>query len=398
MAETKKNIWNDDDGEEVQPKKTHGFRRFLVFLLILTAVLGVVVLAAYRDGTGFDVLRRYFSYGSVEKAGGTASYTYDAASSNRFAALGDTLVVLSNTSLQVLGPDGEEVWSTGVQMTAPALETGGGRAVAYDVGGRSLYVVDSKGQVAAMTAAEEEPFLAARLNREGWLAVTAGKKSYKGSVHVYDADMEEIFEFKSSNRFVTDAYVTDDGKFLAAVTLGQESSVFVSNVILYNLEKPGKAEPVGDYDVADGLVMDIGQQGRSLVTISDTCLTLADTEGKITASYRYDSEYLREFDLAGDSFAVLLLNRYQSGSLGRLVTVGTDGAVIGNLDVSDEVLSVSAEGRYIAVLYTDKLVIYNQDLAVYASLNGTGYAREVLMRPDGSALLIAGEKASLFLP
>ena len=43
-------------------------------------------------------------------------------------------------------------------------------------------------------------------------------------------------------------------------------------------------------------------------------------------------------------------------------------------------------------------MIYNENLQVYAALNGTDYARTVLMRPDGSALLAGSESAELFLP
>ena len=96
MADTTKDIWNDNDGEEEQkPRKK--LRGFLVFFLTLVAVLAVVVFAAYRDGTGFDVLRRYLNYGGAEKAGSESVYNYDASSSNRFAVLGDRLVVLSDT-------------------------------------------------------------------------------------------------------------------------------------------------------------------------------------------------------------------------------------------------------------------------------------------------------------
>ena len=56
-------IWNDDDGaEEETAKKPRRLRRFLIFLLVLVIVLGIVALAAWRDGTGFDALRRYFSW------------------------------------------------------------------------------------------------------------------------------------------------------------------------------------------------------------------------------------------------------------------------------------------------------------------------------------------------
>jgi len=65
MADTTRNIWNDNGGERIAPKpKKQRWKGVLLFLLILVAVLLVMLLAAYRDGTGFDVLRRYLQYGA----------------------------------------------------------------------------------------------------------------------------------------------------------------------------------------------------------------------------------------------------------------------------------------------------------------------------------------------
>lgn len=404
MADTTKDIWNDNDGEENEPKKSRKRRGFGVFFLTLVIVLLVVLAAAYRNGTGLDALHRYFSYGSSEKVGGDTVYDYDASSKNHFAALGDRLVVLSDISLKILDQDGGEVWSTPVNMAAPALSQGGGKVVAYDVGGTELYVLDQDGEVilrdqngeeVTEAASETEPLISAALNENGWLAVTTKKKNYKGWVDVYDDSMERVFVFRSSVRFVEDAYVTNDGGYLAAVTLGQENSVFVSNIVLYDLTKE---DPVADYDISDGLVIAIGQQDGKLVTVSDNCLTFANTKGEVSAAYSYQGAYLREYDISGDGFTTLLLNRYQSGSVGRLVTVDTDGEELGSLDVNEEIQSISAAGRYLAVQYIDSLVVYNQALEVYASLKGTDDAKEALMRPDGSVLLLSSESASLFLP
>lgn len=396
MANTTWNIWNDNDGEREAPREKRSFlRTFLLLALMVIVVLGVVLIASYRDGTGFDVLRRYFAYGRAEEAGGEALYVYDAASDNQFALLEDYLVVLSATKLRILDARGGEVWSKGVQMDAPTLESGGAYVVAYDVGGTELYVLDSIGLRFQLEANEEEPILSARLNEKGWLAVTAQKKGYKCGVQVYNDEMERVFDFNSSHRFLSDAYVTDDAKSLAAVTLGQEDSIFVSNVVLYNLKE---TEPYADYSIKDGLLLELEQQGERLVAVSDTGLSFANTEGGEAADYLYGKDYLRDYDLHGEDFAVVLLNRYHSGSVGRLVTVSPDGTEIAALDVNTEVLSMSASGRYLAVLYTDKLVVYNRELQTYASLQGTDYAREVLMRPDGSVLLISSESAELFLP
>lgn len=396
MANTTWNIWNDNDGEREAPREKRPLlRSVLSVLLVLVIVLSVVLVASYRDGTGFDVLRRYLNYGKAEDVGGEALYVYDASAENRFALLEDYLVVLSATKLRVLDASGGEVWSKGVRMDAPALETGGDYVVAYDVGGTELYVLDSLGELFSIEADEEEPILSARLNENGWLAVTAEKKGYKCGVQVYNDKMEHVFDFNSSQRFLSDAYITDDNKTLAAVALGQENSVFVSNVLLYDLKE---TEPYANYNVYDGLLLALGQQGEQLTAVTDTSLSFSDTKGEAQAVYAYSEEYLRDYDLHGEDFSVLLLNRYRSGSVGRLVTVGLDGTEIASLDVNTEVLSVSASGRYLAVLYADQLVIYNRELQVYASLRGTEYAREALMRPDGSALLISAESAELFLP
>ena len=413
MVDTTRNIWNDqDDGEEQQrPKKRRGLRRFLTFFLVLVAVFVVVLVAAWRDGTGFDALQRYFSYGKSEAVSGETVYEYDVSPQNRFAMLGNRLVVTSDTGIRLLDQQGGEIWATTANLADPALVQGGGRAAAYSVGGTELYLVGQEGELLHLSTNEEEPFIAATLNENGWLAVTREKNNYKGWVGVYEADLELVFEMDSASRFVLDAYVTDDNQALATVTLGQEEGDFVSNVVLYPLSATGTAsgqetaggqgipvEPIADYDIVDGLVVTLDQQGDQIVTVSDTCVTFAGMDGQVNAIVPFGDDFLRGYALDGDGFMTLLLNQYQSGSVGRLVILGTDGAEVATLDVSQEVLDISAAGRYLAVLYADSLVIYNQQLQVYASLQGTDFATGVLMREDGSALLLSAENAGIFLP
>ena len=361
-------IWNDDDGaEEETAKKPRRLRRFLIFLLVLVIVLGIVALAAWRDGTGFDALRRYFSYGGAESSG-EAEYRYDESSSNRFALLEDTLVVLSDTSLRLVGQDGEDVWSVPIRMSAPALECAGQWAAAYDVGGNEILVVNREGQVLEMETGEDELIISVSLSEDGYLAVTAEKKNYKGCVSVYDLTGELLFALKEKGE-----QTTADGS---------------------GVEIPSYA----DYDISNGLLLEILERDGSLLSVTDSCLNQTDGQGENQWTYSYQGNYLREYDLGGDGFTALLLNRYRSGSVGRLVTVGEDGAELASLDVNEEVVGVSAAGRYLAVLYTDQLVIYTPELETYATLVGTGSAVDVLQRPDGSALLLSADSAKVFLP
>lgn len=395
MAENTKDNRKPDAGGT--PGRRRGLlRSVLSFLLVLAVVLAVVFAAAWRDGTGFDALLRRFSYRS-QGADGADRFTFDAAGDNRFALLGSGLAVLSGTEFQVLNGEGVQVWSVKVSMEAPALTAGGGRVAAYDVGGRWLYVADENGEVFHLEADEAEPYISAALNDKGWLAVTSEKKGCKGCVHVYDARGGDVFEFSFSSRFAAAGWVTDDCRTLAAVTLGQSDGVFISNVGLYDLSKEDKT-PRASCDLRNGLILELRQKDGVLAALTDTGLSFISPAGEAAGEYRFDGQFLREYALTGDGYSVLLLNRYQSGSVGRLVTVSDGGAELASLDIREEVLSVSAAGRYVAVLYNDRLAIYDPELQPYASLAGTSSVRSALIRENGSALLLGAESARLFLP
>ena len=239
------------------------------------------------------------------------------------------------------------------------------------------------------------PLVSANLNGSGMLAVTTQISGTKGHVDVYGADMQVLFAFNAHRRFVADACVTEDGGYLAAVTMGQADSVFISDLVIYDLTQE---DPVADYSVPDGLVTAMTGRGDRILTVTDTCLAVGNTAGKLVGTYSYNGEYLREYDLGGEDYTVLQLNRYQSGSVGRLVTVDDDGEEIASLDVAEEVRDVSACGRYLSVLYADRLVVYNRQLQAYATLHGPEHTREVLTRADGSVLMIGADSAELFLP
>ena len=51
-----------------------------------------------------------------------------------------------------------------------------------------------------------------------------------------------------------------------------------------------------------------------------------------------------------------------------------------------------------AVLYADRLVVYNKDLTEYAVPEQTGEAESVCMRGDGAVWLISSGEVSLLLP
>ena len=125
---------------------------------------------------------------------------------------------------------------------------------------------------------------------------------------------------------------------------------------------------------------------------------LVNADGTEAGSYSYNWRYLKGYALDGDRGCSLLLGRYRAGTEADLVNVDFSGQETASLELNCQVLSMSAAGRYLSVLTVDQLTIYSDDLREYHITEELQGARKVLQRPDGSALLIAGETARLYLP
>ena len=381
------NIREEIRRSQAAPRRGSGLKRVLMVLLVLIAVLAVVVAAAWKDLSGLDSVRRLFSYNNVtqDEQGKVELYSFSNDRSNTFALLGDHLIVASTTGVSVYGSSGDVVDST----------SGGQTAAVYDIGGQTLLLYSSGGLVRDMSGECSGSILSVSVNPSDYLALNAEKSGYKSAVTVYDASGEKVFAFNSSERYVIDAVVMRDCKRMAAVTLGESGGSFADTVNIYSLGSE-KADSVNT--LTGSLLLSLDSVAGTLSCLTDEGLTLFSANGTLAGSYRYEYPYLRGASMGGDSFAVLLLSRYRSGSTLKLVTVASDGTEMASLDSNHEILSLSAAGKYIAVLYSDSLVLYTAQLQEYARLDGTEYARSVLMRADGTAVLVGSSSAWLYIP
>ena len=123
-----------------------------------------------------------------------------------------------------------------------------------------------------------------------------------------------------------------------------------------------------------------------------------DPEQGIVGKWVSDSGFLWGYAFCPNENHVSVWGKYETGNQGQIVLVNRSGEPLARRDIYERILSISAEGNYIAVLYTNRLEIYDSDLQIYAQLEDTAGARQVLMREDGSALLIGSESAALYVP
>ncbi len=379
--------------ENAERPQASPFRRILSLLIVLVVVLGAVLAAVYFDMNSFESVRRLFTYSAEQRNEQTVLYSYTGDRTNTFALLGERMLVASQTRIDLLADDGTAVYSRTVKLDTPVIEVGTSCAVIYDVGGSSLYRIDTRGNETEMTLEDGESLISVRISTGDYITVTSTKSRYKASVSVYNAASECIFTFNSSNRYIVDACVLPGGQTLAALTLGQEDNVFSSALLFCPLDGSSANITV---PVGDGVALRLDVVGDAIAVLAQEEMVFFSTDGTLRSRYGFDGSTLASY-VCGD-FATLLFRSRSAHAASTLVTLSFEGAVISRLETADEVRHISAAGRYLSVLSGKDLRIYTSDLTGYASIDDADYARSSIMRTDGTALLLGTSSARLFVP
>ena len=389
--------------EELKPvppapkKKPSLLLRLLAFLLTLVLLLGAVALVAFRDRINLDAVKRYFTYRSLERedTGQAAPFQVDSSGRGGFSNLGEDLLVWSSAGVRLYSPAGVEYISESLSFARPMADVREEAAVVYDAGGTVLRVYAGRKQVFSLDAEQGHEILSARMGPGGTLAVVTRETGYKGVVTLYDSGYQPDMAIRISSRFVMDSILSQDGEVAAVLTVGQSDSVFESSLALY--DRTGDA-PFAQCSLGNNAILDLGCSGGVFWALGETGLSMVPLSGEGQVSFDYGGTYLKDYSLGGDGFATLLLGKYRAGSAASLTTVDAQGQTLGALELEEQILDLSAAGRYVAVLTATSLSIYTRDLQLYQGLDNTMGARSVALRGDGTAYLIGGETAQLYIP
>lgn len=386
------------DLQEEQPRRLRQKkkpRKWLWLTLTVLVVLGAVAAAVLWDANSFDGLRRSIIYARAEKdeTGCAKLYYYENDATSRFAAIDGSLVTVAANQVRLLDERSQVLYQNSVRFLHPDLVSGGGVAVAYDIGGTALYALDSKGL--RWQQETEGELLAVTVNPHGYVTAVYNKSGAKAAVTVWDSNGAAVFTFQSAQRFVMTAALGQDDRTLAAVTMGQEDDKFQSFLVLYHTDSD---KMVATTPVDGGVAYALETLQREFCAVTEQGLYLLDSGGELKASYSYGGQFLRRCVVGDGGWAALLLSRYKSGGYASLITVDGDGNELGGCDIDGEVLDISTAGRYVAVLFSDRLTIYDKYLTEVATLPDVSEVRAVLMRADGSAVLAGASGASLYLP
>ena len=380
--------------EEKDKKKEKGRQwrivRTVVSLIVLVALIcGAAFLIANRDSLRGESLASLFNRWFGRESGVGSELEFDVYADNLFASLGDGAAIVSNSSIQVVSGSGERIARETCSLESPTLASAGDWALAWDLGGTTAVQIRQNGTCTQTTAAGT--IISASICENGSYCIASEATGYRGAVSVYTAENALCFQWFSGENYLLDADIAPAGNRFAALTLGESGS----RVSVFSVDD---AVEKGSYFVQDELFFDVEYlSDNRICLLSDQRMLILNGDGEEVASYDFAGTYIRDYQLDGNGYAVLLLCTYSTGSTGRLVTVGADGQEGASLDVTEDVLSLSANGRYVTAVFPEQTVLYDSAFDVRGAYAEPG-VRSAVTRSDGSAILITDAGAFVYNP
>ncbi|MDD6189746.1 MAG: DUF5711 family protein [Clostridiales bacterium] len=355
----------------------------ILLILAVLAIAAVIVLdAATNDGKTIGELIKGTADGQTVK---TDKFTFDAYSDNVFEELNGGLVAVSASAFQVFDSTGEIVGRGTKAFSKPAVAAGKVGAVLWSQGGTDVMMVSANG--ATQTIDSQNAVIAASINDSGYVAVSSEESGYKGLVTVYDNQGEAVYKWFSGSGYLMDAAVNSSNTGMAALTVSGGRS----RMVAYSF---GSEEEQGAYYEDNTIYFDMEYISENRIcAVSESKAVFVNGKCEYNSEYSFDGWYLKDYSLDGNGFAVFVLGKYRTGGETVIVSVDGSGKTLGSVSADYDVRAVSVRGKYIAVTYSDCMILYNHDLTEAGRVEDAAGVEKALACADGKMIAVSANGA-----
>lgn len=348
----------------------------LSVLLILACILVTAVFIMNRNGKNMEEIRETL-LSPFKGNRQTDIFYYDNGRTGVFAEIDGHFMIASATGIQLFGEDGEEIFFKSGVMDSPAVKSRGEYALAYDVGGTKVFLLDKNGLVYSMLT--EEPIISGDVRSDGKFVLCTQESGYFGLATVYTVEGNAIFRWYSGENHLLAAALDDSDDQLAVLTLGQRGS----KVTRFRLDQE---DPVASVQFDQEVALDMAfREDDVLVVVAADHLYFTNGQGTITGQYDYSGKLLLDYTLLGGSGVAVAYRDYENSMAGTVAVLNTKAEVLGEKTVDGEIAALTMDKKTVAVLFNTQLILYNQKME-----------EKETFEPDpgcGSVLLRAGEYA-----
>lgn len=364
-------------------KRDNRWKSVIVCLVLGGAIIiGLLVLfdlkgASIRDESGKLSL-------NVEQ-GFPYSIENTSSSKNLLKATKDQLVLLNGTLLEFINPaNGKAIKSEVHFFSNPVFDVNGKYVLTFDQGRTKLRV-----DTAANTIFEnelEQNIITAAIGRDGTFAVATVPERGDSQLAVYSKSLNELFTWNSMDGYIIEIDLSTDGNFAAVAAVTSVDGSLKTKVHVFHIKKQ-KEISVFEFAGASAPVIHY-VSGNDFFVMTADCLSYISNNKEKTDLLTAGGQTLLDYSFNDTGVLSLLYTKYDSVSSTVLACYSKNGKIVYSNELTESVKRIYSSRSAVAVLFSDRVEIYNQKGALAGQAEISPYANNVVQ--FGSKLYILG--------
>ena len=289
-----------------------------------------------------------------------------------YACAGNGLASADGTRISLYTPSGNCAAQETVYMSSPVCAGSSLLAVFYDAEASGIHTLYPDGTHRYTDT--EGGVVFADANETGLITVIWENGGNRRTVMVYDTDLTPLFRWDPGVS-VPLAGRTSGEDLLCVSSLTREGSLlhyFHIDIPEEQYRIPFPGEILEDFDfLSDG----------SLAAVSDERLILSDTKGNLLSSTQFGDYRPEVWCLSGSQAVVCSV----SGSDSTIISVGTDGSILGSAPAPFHVKALSVQDEILVLFDRGESTLYDRDLSEIVNYQPDPAAEHVFLTPKGMA-------------
>ncbi len=379
--------------KKISEKKGRLSKRFILFFFILTAVCLFVLYATQTGGISLSNVISTIGSGISGNAEGT-SISFDSNDSNRFHLSKNGLFVLAPDGLRVYDMSGKEKNFTPLAYRNPSVSASSRVSAIFDRGSTSFFITD--GNKVLLDAKAPAPIISMNMNRTGAFSLITSGPDCKSLVTVYSSNCKEIYKLYSTDEYVASAAISTDCKKMVTLSFSAKEGQFEGKLFFYRLDEES---PYNTITLPDVMPLDAAfNDTDDLTVICEDRFIRYSSSGEVKEEIPFNSAMLMFTATGSHKFSAFILDKRNTDGFFELISSQRNTDKYSSIQFSEEVLSLSSAGNYLAVQFFDRVTVYKSDLTEFHSFEIPPGTRSTLVREDGSVLLIGINQANLLVP
>lgn len=338
-------------------------RKFTYAKFISLFILVLFVLFAfhfYREDITIENFRYMIKYLDFEAPSSTASVGTSVISFDGETAVGlvlfrNDIAVLGRTGLDMYDIAGQKIFSSEYTMNSPTAVCGNKYMLVFDIGGTYAAVFNAFSKIWEVSF--EYPILDAAVNDRGDFCIVTSEKGYTSAVYVYNSDFEQIYRWRSGDKYVIDVAMSakENDKFILS-TLRAENGFYTGEILLLSSDAD---ERIASTSLYDQMIMEVSDFTDTVTVLSDKSLTFFNAQTlEKQSSFSFSRDSLQNFKY-NEKYSVLVLSKKIIGSENEIVVYSSGGEHINTFSSRGHITDICLAGDSMYLLSSGELTIYN---------------------------------------